>query len=239
MSRLYFLAYVSPCNQNKRCYNRLHVGFMGTKPPLATVPSLMPSSGSGAHSSNSSTHREVDYDKLDEEHRALLQVIREAQSTDGGKVKEQPKDRLLIRAQVPRSLDLDAATGGGLSTNNLPPDYLVPLSTFSGAASSSSGAAHRGNNNGHVKVCLKVYLTHSGDKPATNVSIVLSCPSFLHAEPKNVVIQRIGGSASATPVLAKFYLYATKACLPSGLDVQVRCCAVVCKPVQIKHSVVQ
>ena len=200
---------------------------MGTKPPLATVPSLMPSSGSSsvAHSS-SSAHREVDYDKLDEEHRALLQVIREAQSTDG-KAKEQPKDRLLIRAQVPRSLDLDAATGGGISTNNLPPDYLVPLSTFSAVASSSSGAAHRGNNNllstnGHVKVCLKVYLTHSGDKPATNVSIVLSCPSFLHAEPKNVVIQRIGGSASATPVLAKFYLYATKSCLPSGLDVQVR-----------------
>ena len=163
----------------------------------------------------------------------MLQVIRESQSTEG-KAKEQPKDRLLIRAQVPRSIDLDAATGGGVSTNNLPSDYLVPLSTFSVgnahvAATSSSGGAHRGGNNnnnnllstnGYVKVCLKVYLTHSGDKPATNVSIVLSCPSFLHAEPKNVVIQRIGG-ASATPVLVKFYLYATKACLPSGLDVQV------------------
>lgn len=42
---------------------RLSIGFMGTKPPLTAVPSL-----SGANT------REVDYDRLDEEHRGLLQV---------------------------------------------------------------------------------------------------------------------------------------------------------------------
>ena len=42
---------------------KLSVGFMGTKPPLTAVPSL-----TGANT------REVDYDRLDEEHRGLLQV---------------------------------------------------------------------------------------------------------------------------------------------------------------------
>lgn len=42
---------------------RLSIGFMGTKPPLSAVPSL-----------TSANAREVDYDRLDEEHRDLLQV---------------------------------------------------------------------------------------------------------------------------------------------------------------------
>jgi PTHB1 N-terminus len=44
---------------------KLSVGFMGTKPPLTAVPSL---TGTSANA------REVDYDRLDEEHKALLQV---------------------------------------------------------------------------------------------------------------------------------------------------------------------
>lgn len=44
---------------------RLSIGFMGTKPPLSAVPSL-----------TSANAREVDYDRLDEEHRDLLQVER-------------------------------------------------------------------------------------------------------------------------------------------------------------------
>lgn len=46
---------------------RLSIGFMGTKPPLSAVPSL-----------TSANAREVDYDRLDEEHRGLLQVQRSA-----------------------------------------------------------------------------------------------------------------------------------------------------------------
>lgn len=46
---------------------RLSIGFLGTKPPLSAVPSL-----------TSANAREVDYDRLDEEHRGLLQVQRSA-----------------------------------------------------------------------------------------------------------------------------------------------------------------
>jgi hypothetical protein len=130
---------------------------------------------------------------------------------------------------VPRSLDTDGAGDVNLQGVALPPD-LVQLSTFTGGAggrgggssssSSSSNAAAAGVR-GYVKVCVKVYLTHSGDKAATNVSLVLSGPGFLHTVPKNVVIQRIGGTAASTPVMVKFFVYATKAQLPSGLDVQV------------------
>ena len=199
---------------------RLTVGYMGTKPPLSAVPSSLGVGGSGRASSGGgggSAHRDVDYDRLDEEHRALLNVIREAQAEGAGKA--EPRDRLLIRSQVPRSLDVDGAGDVNLQGVALPVD-LVQLATFTGGAGARGGhnvaAAH-----GYVKVCVKVYLTHSGDKPATNVSLVLSCPGFLHSVPKNVVIQRIGGAAASTPVMVKFYLYATKTQLPSGLDVQV------------------
>ena len=206
---------------------RLTVGYMGTKPPLTAVPSSL-GAGSGSSSSGSasgSAHRDLDYDRLDEEHRALLHVIREAQSESGGKA--EPRDRLLIRSQVPRSLDTDGAGDVNLQGVALPPD-LVQLSTFTGGAGGRGGGSSSSSNNaaaagvrGYVKVCVKVYLTHSGDKAATNVSLVLSGPGFLHTVPKNVVIQRIGGTAASTPVMVKFFVYATKAQLPSGLDVQV------------------
>ena len=41
---------------------KLSIGFLGTKPPLVAVKL------------NGATAREVDYDRLDEEHRGLLQV---------------------------------------------------------------------------------------------------------------------------------------------------------------------
>jgi hypothetical protein len=56
-----------------------------------------------------------------------------------------------------------------------------------------------------------------GDKPATNVSLVASCPSFIHVAPRNVMIQRIGGMGQqGTPIMVKIYLYATKTHLPTG-----------------------
>ena len=60
-------------------------------------------------------------------------------------------------------------------------------------------------------------MTLTGDKPACNISLVASCPSFIHVAPRNVVIQRVGGiGQQSTPVMVKLYLYALKTHLPTG-----------------------
>lgn len=57
----------------------------------------------------------------------------------------------------------------------------------------------------------------TGQEPATNVSLVASCPSFLHVVPRNVAVQRIGGKGhQSTPIMIKLHLYANTSHLPTG-----------------------
>ena len=118
---------------------------------------------------------------------------------------------MVIRSQVPRTLvsDLSGGEGPGLSPDQLPPD-LVAVDYGIDAGMENAG--------GYVKVCLRVYLTHTGEKPACNVSLVASCPSFVHVAPRNVVIQKVGGAGQqSTPIMVKLYLYALKTHLPTGM----------------------
>jgi len=66
----------------------LSISYMGTDPPTNVV---------GAFESN----KELNYEEMDEEHRRLLAIIREATSEN----KADPTDRVMLRAQVPTRLD--------------------------------------------------------------------------------------------------------------------------------------
>ncbi len=48
---------------------QLSIGYLGTKPPVNAV-----SLQNNGNANNSNSNREINYDKIDEEHRALLQV---------------------------------------------------------------------------------------------------------------------------------------------------------------------
>ena len=63
---------------------RLSLSYLGTRPPLQVA--------------SSTGSRELDYNKVEEDHRALLHIIRESQTER----KSEPKDKLLIRSQLPR-----------------------------------------------------------------------------------------------------------------------------------------
>ena len=66
---------------------KLSLGYLGTKLPTNNVM----------------THtREMDYDKMDEEHRRLLQIIRESQSEPSSK---KNSDILVIKSQVTKTFD--------------------------------------------------------------------------------------------------------------------------------------
>mmetsp|Transcript_24838 Transcript_24838/g.59115 ORF Transcript_24838/g.59115 Transcript_24838/m.59115 type:complete len:829 (+) Transcript_24838:232-2718(+) len=66
---------------------QLSLTYMGTDPPTQVV--------------NASDKKALNYEQMDEEHRQLLTVIREATAD----AKVEPTDRLVIRAQVPAALD--------------------------------------------------------------------------------------------------------------------------------------
>lgn len=52
------------------------------------------------------------------------------------------------------------------------------------------------------------------------MSLVASCPSFLHVVPRNVAVQRIGGKGhQSTPIMIKLHLYANTSHLPTGNSV--------------------
>ena len=66
---------------------KLTLGYLGTKLP----------------SNNVVTHtREMDYDKMDEEHRRLLQIIRESQAEPHNK---RNTDVLVIKSQITKAID--------------------------------------------------------------------------------------------------------------------------------------
>ena len=73
-----------------------------------------------------------------------------------------------------------------------------------------------GDYNGHVKICLKVFLSFTGDSPATNVTLTPHVPSYIFAAPVNMVIDTVSGS-NATPMVVKFYFYAKKNQIPTGI----------------------
>jgi len=158
----------------------LSVGYLGTKPPINAIYSRI---------------RELDYDKIDEEHRQLLQVIRETQS----ETKSEPKDILVVKAQVSKTLDTEPG--------NLGADLPSDISTFGAGGS-------------YVKASARLFLTYNGSSPATNVSISVIAPSFIHVVPNSVVLSSVKGGNS-TPCIVKIYFFALKSCPPASLDANV------------------
>ena len=146
----------------------------------------------------------MDYDVVESEHRALLQVIRDSQNEN----KVEATDRLFIRPQYPKSIENDSPGGVQL------PGNLVPL--FPGIGGNSSS-----NDGPFVKLLVRLYISYSSaDKPATNVSLTIEAPQFAYVVPKNIILQKVSGVKS-TPLMVKVYFYATRNCLPNSLDAVV------------------
>lgn len=129
-----------------------------------------------------------------------FQVIRDSQSEN----KVEASDKLHIRAQLPKSIENESP--GGVT---LPPT-LVPLHS------------HLGNTTDgpYVKILVRLYLSYSSDKPATQVSLTIDAPGSFHIVPKNILLAKVSGVKS-TPLMVKVFFYATRNNLPTTLDAVV------------------
>ena len=135
---------------------------------------------------------------MEEDHRALLHVIRESQTER----KQEPKDKLLIRSQLPRVYDVEP-----VGTDVQLPEGLVTLSYGQRASPL-------------VKVCVRVFLSYTGSQGSSDVSLSVRAPAFTHVEPRNVLLKNISG-ARATPTLVKLTFFASADCLPAGLETEI------------------
>lgn len=115
----------------------LRLGYVGTKPPVSTV---------------SSYSRDLDYDKIDEEHKSLLQLIRDSQ-TDG---KVESSEKLGLKIQVVRA-----------HTREIGYEVEVPSDAVTLSYCFGSNAR---DGQIHMLTPISIFLTVSGAKSVSNVT---------------------------------------------------------------------
>jgi Bardet-Biedl syndrome 9 protein len=163
----------------------LTVNYLGTKPPVTAVLTQV---------------RDLDYDKIDEEHRQLLQIIRDSQNENKG----ENLDKLLIKSQIPKTLDMEPTSL---------PD--LPINTFVPVHPPNTTLHHDGQ---YIKLCVRFFFSHNGERPLQNVSVSLSSPQHIFISPRQFVIPKVTNLKS-TPVVQKVTFYALKNFLPTSMEV--------------------
>lgn len=168
----------------------LSVNYMGTDPPSTAVVSP--------------DTKELNYEEMDEEHRQLLNVIRRSQ----GERRSEPKDRLLLRAQVPAILDAVS------SSDNRRDEFQRGFGASS--PTNDSGTAARGS-----QLTMRVYVTYTGASRLSNVTLSISTPPNIVASETSIVIEGIDGRGSSTPLIIPVVLRPSSRVMPTSLNVTV------------------
>ncbi|KAF1331690.1 Pthb1 protein, partial [Globisporangium splendens] len=161
----------------------LSINYMGTDPPSTSV--VTPDT------------KEVNYEEMDEEHRQLLNVIRRSQ----GERRTEPKDRVLIRAQVPTVLDTIQERGGQDDFQRHKDAVDAPLTKG-------------------IQLTMRIYVTYTGATRVSNVSLSILTPDNIVASDSSVVIACIDGKAS-TPLIIPIVLRPNGSVMPTSLDVTI------------------
>lgn len=162
---------------------KLNIGYLGTKPPIAAIGGVK---------------RDLDYDKLDEEHRKLLQIIRDVQSEN----KSEPTENMTIRVQMGKTLDRNNHED---SLGVRPPDAVVRLHSGGGLSDQL------------VKVTARVFLTYHGSSPAANVNVAINVPEFIYSIPSTALFTSLTGVKS-TPAIIDVIFLANSLFLPTTLE---------------------
>ena len=167
----------------------LKLNYLGTKPPINAVASFS---------------RDLDYDKIDEEHKKLLQVIRESQSDS----RQEATERLILRAQMLQGTNL-TATGkmkGGLSSafDEIPNDIV------------SLNYAYNSTLDDALKVRYKITVASDGGRAIPNVTISVVYPSSIHVSPNYVHLDKLFAEKDI-----EFEFYALRNVPPTTPNVQI------------------
>eukprot|EP00736_Rhodelphis_marinus_P008702 Rmarinus@m.17603 len=161
---------------------QLSVNYLGTEPAVSSLGFAVDG-------------KELNYEEMDEEHRQLLSVIKEATSEH----KSEPTDRIVIRATVPARLD-QGSQGQARFTG------------VEGAADDYESAEAMGT------VTAPLYVSYTGTGTIDTVSITISAPPPFAVKEPHVTIRSVGGG-NRTPTIVPLTFVCRSSELPSTMDV--------------------
>ena len=174
----------------------VQVSFLGTDPPVNGV-------------SAADSAKELDYEAMDEEHRALLKVIKQA-STDS---MVEPKEKITLRAQVTPTL----APGDGSSGGEI---YMESTDNSKGPADDDICVKDE-RTGAFVQILVRLYIQYNGKADIENLSIALShSPAFRSSSGRQILLPLLRGS-SKTPVILTLRFRCVKGILPADLGLSV------------------
>ena len=126
---------------------QLSVLYLGTDPPTNSVGGF--------------ETKELNYESMDAEHQSLLKVIRESQSDS----RTEPKDKVIIRAQVPLTVDIS-------ERERCSSRYEEDTTSF---AVSDDGST--------IETTVQIFVSYTGMNSIKNISINLEIPDAYFVVP--------------------------------------------------------
>lgn len=169
----------------------LSVNYMGTDPPTTAVVST--------------EVKEINYEVMDEEHRQLLHVIRRSQ----GEKRSEPKDRLLVRAQMPVVLDATSANGKRHHHQEFKP--MSNISTNSDPNQPLQGA----------QVTMRIYVTSTSTSRISDVTLSISTPEHVVANETSFVLDSIDGKTTTPLIIPVVLRPSTIGAMPTTQDLVI------------------
>eukprot|EP00741_Cyanophora_paradoxa_P025557 tig00000383_g24662.t1 len=162
---------------------QLAVAYLGTDPPTTVV---------GAFESN----KELNYEEMDDEHRRLLAIIREATSEN----RTEPSERIVIKAQVPPRLD---------------PSSGLPAGEDGDDEGWQHGAGWRGRG-----VTVRLFLSYTGPERIEDVTLTVAPAPPLTVSHDILHIPAVAG-ARGTPATVTLLFRCRPDALPTSLTAEV------------------
>lgn len=155
------------------------VSYLGTDPPN--------------QSANASADKDLNYEAMDEEHKTLLKVIRQA-STD---TMVEPSEKLTLRVQVPNS-----------------------LSTGLDRAVYEDAADHAKEDGQYLSVVVKLFVSYSGKEDLEDINISILAPEAFRPDKNSILLSSLRGG-SRTPLALDIRFRVSTTAIPNSLNVDV------------------
>jgi Bardet-Biedl syndrome 9 protein len=173
----------------------LTVNYLGTDPPTSAVvaPSL----------------KEPNYDEVDQEHRRLLNIIRESAQTDGRQ--DTFGNRLDLRVDCPRMVD---PANGGANTS-----YEV-LNDADELATERGPLVRTNDGVGYLGVELTINISHQGGGTLSDIQVSLRLPSYAVVREASFTVPSLAAAAGADtpPLTIPVMVFVQPDLLPETLD---------------------
>lgn len=170
----------------------LTVNYLGTDPPTSSVVAV--------------SSKEPNYEEVDQEHRRLLNIIRESTQTEGRQ--DSYGNRLELKVECPRMLD---PKNSGTNTS------YEELNDADELASERGNLVRTDDGIGYRSLRLKICLRCTSGGNLSNIQVMLRLPSFAVVRESSFVVSSLEGSTE-TPVIIPVQVFVKPDILPETLQ---------------------